>query len=123
MVYLIDDVWNYIKEFIFHNIKIHGKHLKDDKNIKKYNKIIKKLPMLIHKAETARIIYNSDKKDVRFIKFVYIIKHKRVRRLIIEYQTYNSIYKKSERKWGVENLSDKLHEKFRKEYYEKIKKI
>ena len=79
--------------------------------------------MLIHKAETARIMYNSDKKDVRFIKFVYIIKHKRVRRLIIEYQTYNSIYKKSERKWGVENLSDKLHEKFRKEYYEKIKKI
>ena len=121
MVYLIDDVWNYIKEFIFHDIKKHGKHLKDDKNIKKYNEIIKKLPMLIHKAETARIIYNSGKKDVRFIKFVYIIKHKRVRRLIIEYQTFNSIYKKSERKWGVKNLSDELHEKFRKEYYENIK--
>ena len=50
-MYIIEDVWREIKSYLIHNIKIHGKHLKDDKYVKKYNKVMKQLPIklsLIH---------------------------------------------------------------------------
>ena len=40
-MYIIDDCWNYIKTFLFDNIKIHGKHLKNDKHVKNYNNVVK----------------------------------------------------------------------------------
>ena len=121
MVYLLDDIWNYIKEFIFHNIKTQGKHLKNDKNIKKYNEIIKKIPLLITESDSVRILYNSKKntKKLRFIKFVYVIRHKNIRKLIIERQIYEPI-ESINYKWGGKR-EDKLHNKFREEYYSNIK--
>ena len=32
-MYIIEDVWREIKSYLIHNIKKHGKHLKDDKVI------------------------------------------------------------------------------------------
>ena len=48
-MYIIDDCWNYIKTFLFHDIKIHGKHLKNDKHVKNYNNIVKIFSFLIKK--------------------------------------------------------------------------
>ena len=94
-MYIIDDVWMYIKQFIFHDIKIHGKHLEDNKHIKKYNSIIKEIPMLLHENDSIRIVYNSAMKPIRIVKFVYVIKQKNIRRLVIEYNIYkNQDYKK-----------------------------
>jgi len=87
-MYIIDDVWLYIKCFLFHNIKIHGKHLEDNKDIKKYNSIIKEIPMLLHENDSIRIVYNSAMKPIRIVKFVYVIKHKKIRRLVIEYNIF-----------------------------------
>ena len=44
-MYIIEDIWREIKTYLFHNIKIHGKHLKNDKitlNILVNKKTIKK---------------------------------------------------------------------------------
>ena len=35
--YLMDDIWREIKTYIFHNINIHGIHLKNKPDIKNYN--------------------------------------------------------------------------------------
>ena len=37
MYYIIEDVWKKIKDFLFHNIKTQGKHLKNDIHIKHFN--------------------------------------------------------------------------------------
>ena len=42
-MYIINDLWELIKEYLFHNIKKQGKHLKDDKYIHNYNNILKTL--------------------------------------------------------------------------------
>ena len=31
--WIVEDIWREIKLYLFHNIKIHGKHLKKDKNV------------------------------------------------------------------------------------------
>ena len=93
-MYIIDDIWNYIKTFLFHDIKIHGKHLKNDKYVKKYNNVVKIFPFLIKKYNGPRIIYNSAKKGTRIVKFVYVLRHKRIRKLIIVYQKMFHEYRK-----------------------------
>lgn len=93
-MYIIDDCWNYIKTFLFHDIKIHGKHLKNDKHVKNYNNVIKIFPFLIKKYNGPRIIYNSAKKGTRIVKFVYVLRHKRIRKLIIVYQKMFREYRK-----------------------------
>ena len=45
-MFIVEDVWELIKEYLFHNIKKQGKHLKDDIYIKNYNSILKTLPKL-----------------------------------------------------------------------------
>jgi len=85
-MYIIDDCWNYIKTFLFHDIKIHGKHLKNDKHVKNYNNVVKIFSFLIKKYNGPRIIYNSAKKGTRIVKFVYVLRHKRIRKLVIVYQ-------------------------------------
>ena len=87
-MYIIDDVWLYIKCFLFHNIKIHGKHLEDNKDIKKYNSIIKDFNMLLCESDTFKIIYNSALKKTRIVKLVYNLKHKNINKLIIEYSVF-----------------------------------
>ena len=88
MVYIIDDVWHYIKLFIFHDIKIHGKHLEDNKHIKKYNDIIKEFNMILCESDTFKIVYNSALKKTRIVKLVYNLKYKNINKLIIEYSVF-----------------------------------
>ena len=70
-MYIIEDVWREIKLYLFHNIKIHGKHLKNDKYIKKYNEVMKQLPIKYIPASGPRIVYQSCKIIDRCAKFLY----------------------------------------------------
>jgi len=38
--YFPDDIWKNIEDFLIHDIKKHGKHLKNDPYIIQYNKVI-----------------------------------------------------------------------------------
>jgi len=70
--YIIDDVWEIIKSFMYHNIKKHGKHLMiDDKNICKYNEVVKSIPIIQIPISGPRIIYNSASNKFRVAKFLY----------------------------------------------------
>ena len=90
-IYVIDDVWNYIKTFLFHDIKIHGKHLHPDKDIQRYNKIIQKFPTLLHViASSRKVTYSSATLYYRYVKFIYEIKYKKIRYNIISMKTYTS---------------------------------
>ena len=90
-IYVIDDVWSYIKTFLFYNIKIHGKHLKIGKDIQRYNKIIQKFPTLLHVIESSRkVTYSSATLYYRYVKFIYEIKYKKIRYNIISMQKYTS---------------------------------
>ncbi len=70
-VHLIEDIWGIIKSYMFHNIKIHGKHLKNDPYIIKYNQVMKNIPKPNVPINGPRIIYSSMTKSTRFIKFIY----------------------------------------------------
>ena len=75
-MYIINEIWEVIKEYLFHDIKKHGKHLKNDKYIHKYNYILKTLPKLYIPRTGPRIVYNSFKREFRLVKFLYHIYHK-----------------------------------------------
>lgn len=79
-MYIINDIWILIKDFLFHDIKKHGKHLKDDTNIKIYNSILKTLPKMYIPRTGPRIVYNSFKREFRLVKFLYHINHKNWKR-------------------------------------------
>jgi hypothetical protein len=69
-MYLPDDIWNIIKDFLIHDISKHGKHLKDDIWIQKYNQCLKEFyPLLVPRYGT-RVVYYQNKQE-RFIKFIY----------------------------------------------------
>ena len=70
-MYIIEDIWREIKLFLFHDIKIHGKHLKNDKYVKMYNKVIKQVPVKYIPASGPRIVYQSNKIIDRCAKFLY----------------------------------------------------
>lgn len=38
--YFPDDIWKNIEDFLIHDIKKHGKHLKNDPYVIQYNKVI-----------------------------------------------------------------------------------
>ena len=59
-------------EYIFHNIKIHGKHLKNDPNIKNYNNVVKELPHPEISRIGQSITYIRDKKR-DFLTFQYYV--------------------------------------------------
>ena len=86
MVYIVDDVWNHIKTFLFHNIKTQGKHLKNDKNIICYNNSIRVFKSLLNDVSNPKIIFQSVMKKSRNVKFIYEISYKKIRRLIIVYK-------------------------------------
>ena len=75
-MYIINEIWEVIKEYLFHDIKKHGKHLKNDKYIHKFNYILKTLPKLYIPRTGPRIVYNSFKREFRLVKFLYHIYHK-----------------------------------------------
>ena len=69
--YITDDCWNLIKLFMYHNIKKHGKHLKNDNNVFLYNEVVKSIPTIQQPRTGPKIIYNSAKKKFRVVKFLY----------------------------------------------------
>ena len=85
-MYLVDDVWFHIKTFLFHNIKIHGKHLKNDIHVKNYNNSVKVFNTILKKYQGPKIIYLKKSEFHHLIKFIYEIKYKNIRKLIIEYK-------------------------------------
>ena len=107
-MFIVEDVWELIKEYLFHDIKKQGKHLKDDVYIKNYNSILKTLPKMYIPRTGPRIVYNSYKREFRIVKFLYHIYHKTWKRskTIIVISPYKHYY-------GVsENINDDivLHE-------------
>ena len=70
-MYIIEDIWREIKLYLFHNIKIHGKHLKNDKYVKMYNKVMKQVPVKYIPASGPRIVFQSNKIIDRCAKFLY----------------------------------------------------
>lgn len=93
-MYIINELWGLIKEYLFHNIKKQGKHLKSDIHIQKYNSILKTLPKMYIPRTGPRIVYNSFKRKFRIVKFLYHIYHKTWKRskTIIEYTPYTQYY-------------------------------
>ena len=70
-MYIVNELWVYIKTFLIHDIKIHGKHLKNDPYIKKYNSILKYMPKPKVPRTGPRIVFSSVHDEVRFIKYLY----------------------------------------------------
>tara|TARA_B110001452_G_scaffold259444_1_gene255805 strand:- start:679 stop:1077 length:399 start_codon:yes stop_codon:yes gene_type:complete len=69
-IYILDDIWNLIKTYIFHDIKLHGKHLKNDPDVKEYNNILKNLPKPLISRVGQSITYLRDKnRDVYTFKY------------------------------------------------------
>tara|TARA_B100001093_G_C26516665_1_gene879918 strand:- start:394 stop:774 length:381 start_codon:yes stop_codon:yes gene_type:complete len=75
MYYIIEDVWKKIKDFLFHNIKTQGKHLKNDIHIKHFNLVITKLPKLYVPGNGPRIIHINWIKGFKILRFLYHLKH------------------------------------------------
>jgi len=82
---LPDEMIREISNCLFHNIKVHGKHLRNTPEVLNYNSVMTQIPTLLFPYVGPRIIYASRTKSLRYVKFVYVVYHKRVRRLIIEY--------------------------------------
>ena len=74
-MYLPDELWIIIKDYLFHNISKYGKHLKKDIWIDKYNKCLSTLyPLLIPKYGS-RVVYYQNSGE-RFVKFYYYFPRK-----------------------------------------------
>ena len=91
------EILNLIKLNIFHNIKIHGKHLKNDPNILNYNNIVRKLPKPLISRIGQSITYLRDKnRDVYTFKY-YVNIHKNKYIPILEImpipKNYNKLFK------------------------------
>tara|TARA_Y200000002_G_scaffold165321_1_gene136355 strand:+ start:816 stop:1190 length:375 start_codon:yes stop_codon:yes gene_type:complete len=69
-MYLPNDLWLMIKDYIFHNILKHGKHLKKDIWINNYNKCLSTLNPLLIPRYGQRLVYYQNSNE-RFIKFYY----------------------------------------------------
>mgnify|MGYP006441510241 CR=1 FL=1 len=74
-MYLPDDLWNLIKQYLFHNIKIHGKHLKKNPYIVSYNNVMNDIPKPIIPKNGPKIMYSSKKNTLQFVKFIYYVPH------------------------------------------------
>ena len=63
-MHIIEDVWLYIKTFLFHNIKTQGKHLKNDLNIRNYNETINIFNNILKETSNPRIILGIQKNNL-----------------------------------------------------------
>ena len=72
-MYFPNDLWLIIKDNLFHNIRKHGKHLKNTKEIINFNKTVKSIPIKLIPRLGPRIVYSSvkDKSGRRYIKYIY----------------------------------------------------
>ena len=114
--FIVEEIWREIKTYLFHNIKIHGKHLKDDVYIKKYNNLLKKIPRKYSPKLGPRIVYTSRSKNDRFVKFLYKIPAPRflkknipVYKLIIEITKNKNL---SDKNMKIEYLQDVCNDDF-----------
>ena len=82
---LPDEIVREISNCLFHNIKVHGRHLQNTPDVLNYNSVMNHIPSLLFPYVGPRIIYASRTKSLRYVKFVYVVYHKRIRRLIIEF--------------------------------------
>lgn len=74
-MYLPDDTWNIVKDFLIHDISKHGKHLQQNTWIQKYNQCLKSMfPILIPKYGS-RVLYYQNGSE-RFVKFTYVFPRK-----------------------------------------------
>lgn len=108
--WIIHDIWREIKTYLFHNIKIHGKHLKNDIHIQQFNKTIKNIPKLYIPRLGPRIIYNFNK--FKFAKFLYkipapsnISNKRNMYKLIIEYIPISNKNDKKIKELYMENIT------------------
>ena len=68
-----EELWNNIKDFLIHDIKKHGKHLKDDDNILTFNSCMNSIPRPYPPKIGPRIVYNSVKKEFRIVTYLYYL--------------------------------------------------
>ena len=77
-------IWQLITSFLLHNIRVHGKHLKPDANVHRYNKIMRAIPKPVPFNVGPKILFTSG----GIVKFVYRSPFLRTHyhRTILEYQ-------------------------------------
>ena len=92
---LPDELVREISNCLFHNIKAHGKHLKITPETICFNNCMKSIPRLLFPYVGPRIIYSSRMRGLKYVKFVYVLYHKKVRRLIIEFFLQKHLKKKN----------------------------
>lgn len=69
--YIIDDAWNVIKTYLFHNIKTQGKHLQNRKHVFLYNKVVKSIPIIKVPMSGPLILYYKTSSNISMAKFLY----------------------------------------------------
>ena len=83
-------VWQVITSFLVHNIRTHGKHLKPDVDIQRYNRVMLTIPRPDTSKVGPKIVFTSATRRPRFVKFMY---HSpflttQYHRSIVEYQIW-----------------------------------
>ncbi len=68
-----EDMWREIKSFIFHDIKVHGRHLKNDREVKNFNKVAKSIPGKYQPNIGPIIVYGLPRRNFRTVKFIYYV--------------------------------------------------
>ena len=101
-MYIYKDLWIIIKDYLIHNIKNHGKHLKNNNLILKKNEIIESLPKKKIPHLGPRIYYDLKRNNLKVVKYIYKIylnEKRNLYKLIIEifelpkdYKENNKIY-------------------------------
>ena len=92
---LPDELVREISNCLFHNIKVHGRHLQNTPDVVNFNSVMIHIPRLLFPYVGPRIIYSSKRRGLRYVKFVYVLYHKKVRRLIIEFFLQKHLKKKN----------------------------
>tara|TARA_Y100000589_G_C27027449_1_gene577533 strand:- start:433 stop:831 length:399 start_codon:yes stop_codon:yes gene_type:complete len=69
--YIIDDVWNVIKTYLFHNIKKQGIHLQNRKHVLLYNKVVKSIPTIVKPCTGPYVVYSPPNNNIRLAKLLY----------------------------------------------------
>ena len=107
--WFIPEIWREIKLYLFHKINIHGKHLKNNTNIKNYNKTMKDIPKLYIPRLGPRIIYKC--KKFKMAKLIYKIpapslvsNKKTIYKLIIEYIPIKNLNNKEVKDVYLQNI-------------------
>ena len=83
----VDGVWQLIASFLLHNIRVHGKHLKPDANVHRYNKIMRAIPKPVPFNVGPKILFTSG----GIVKFAYRSPFLKTHyhRTILEYQIWD----------------------------------